>query len=172
MWAKTLSDTPITKKWLTPPHCVISAGWFWTEFKKLGVHSDKDDFIYVTILINGGLNGYDHRLSFLNSAIDVLKISACAKLNQNGRYLFKDSEAYNKAKPSFAWGLWSDPGASAAGKVKNKEDAIEGYSRFIEIYNTNQSVRDDNTTKYYSSTRKAPQAKEYAEQRIQILRNS
>lgn len=154
-----------------PPHCVVSVGWFWSEFKKLSRYSDKDDFIYVTILINGGFNGYDHRLSFINTAIEQLKISSCAKLNTGGIYKFEESEAYNKAKPSFAWGLWSDPGSSAAGKTKNKQHAIAGYSRYIEIYNSTQSVRDDTSTKYYASTRRALQAKEYAEQRIEILRN-
>lgn len=155
-----------------PPHCVVSVGWFWSEFKNLNRFSDKDDFIYLTYLINGGFNGYDHRLSFINSAIQELKISACSKLNFDGSYKLEDSEAYNKAKPSFAWGLWSDPGSSSSGKTKDKAQAIAGYSRYIEIYNTTQSVRDDTTTKYYSSTRRALQAKEHAEQRIEILRNS
>ncbi|WP_339523741.1 hypothetical protein [Pseudomonas sp. EA_35y_Pfl2_R111] len=155
-----------------PPHCVVSVGWFWSEFKNLNRFSDKDDFIYITYLINGGFNGYDHRLSFINSAIQELKISACSKLNFDGFYKLEDSEAYNKAKPSFAWGLWSDPGSSSSGKTKDKAQAIAGYSRYIEIYNTTQSVRDDTTTKYYSSTRRALQAKEHAEQRIEILRNS
>lgn len=153
------------------PHCVLSTGWFWSEFRKLHRFSDKDDFIYLTYLINGGFNGYNHRLSLINSAIDELKIHSCTKLNINGSYKLEDSEAYNKAKPSFAWGLWSDPGSSTAGKTKDKIQAILGYSRYIEIYNTTQSVRDDTITKYYSPTRRALQAKEHAEQRIDILRN-
>lgn len=154
------------------PHCIVSAGWFWSEFKKLNGHSDKDDFIYLTFLINGGFNGFDHRLSFINTAIKELRIGSCAKLNVDGSYKLEDSEAYNKAKPSFAWGLWNDPGSSLSGKTKDKTQAIVGYSRYIEIYDATQSVRDDTSTKYYASTRRALQAKEYAEQRIEILRNS
>ena len=164
--------SPHYNKMAESPHCVTSVGWFWTQFKKLLNHSDSDDFIYVTALINGGFNGYDHRLEFLNSAIEQLKIRFCAKLNTAGVYKFDDSEAYNKAKFSFAWGLWSDPGSTSRGKEKNTPDAIAGYSRFLEIYESSQRVRDDNTTTYYASSRKAPQAKDHAERRIEALRSS
>ncbi|MDP3817226.1 hypothetical protein [Pseudomonas sp.] len=164
--------SPHYNKMAAPPHCVTSVGWFWTQFKKLLNHSDSDDFIYITALINGGFNGYDHRLEFLNSAIEQLKIRSCAKLNTAGVYKLEDSEAYNKAKFSFAWGLWSDPGSTSRGKAKNTPDAIAGYSRFLEIYESSQRVRDDNTTTYYASSRKAPQAKDHAERRIEALRSS
>lgn len=122
------------------------------------------------MLINGGFNVYNERLASLNSAIETLGIVACARLNRNGLYLFKDSEAYSKAKPSFAWGLWSDLGSSTKGKTKNKEDAIEGYSRFIEIYDSDKKVREDNRTTYYLSSRKSLQARKYAEDRVKVLK--
>lgn len=100
------------------------------------MYSDKEDFIYVTMLINGGFNGYDERLASLNAAVETLDIATCAKLNRNGLYLFKGSEAYNKAKPSFAWGLWSDPESSSKGKAKTKRmplKATQGLSRYMTL---------------------------------------
>lgn len=163
--------TPNYLKMAEVPHCVVSAGWFWSEYKRLNRYSDKDDFIYLTYLINGGFNGYDHRLLFVNSAIEELNVKSCAKLNTGGEYKFEESYAYNNAKSSFAWGLWSDPDSSARGKNKNKAHAIAGYLRYIELYNTTQSVRNNPSTTYYSSSRKALQAKEYAEQRLDSLRS-
>jgi predicted chitinase len=45
---------PDMLKMANPPHCVVSVGWYWVDFKSLLVHSDRDDFIYCTARVNGG----------------------------------------------------------------------------------------------------------------------
>lgn len=65
----------------TPQYAVASACWFWSDEKKLNDIADKPDawttqsnghtydkFQWLTIRINGGLNGYDDRLAFWNRA--------------------------------------------------------------------------------------------------------
>ncbi|WP_207865412.1 hypothetical protein [Pseudomonas sp. 58(2021)] len=151
------------------PHSVVSVGWFWANFKKLTASSDLDDFIYCTAVVNGGFNGYDDRLQFLNRAIEALDIKGCAKLNKLGVYELADSKAYKNAKFSFAWGLWSDPAGGTSGKAADRNQAIIGYKRFIELYNSDSSVSGNATRKYYASSRTASVAKQYAEARIVAL---
>lgn len=151
------------------PHSVISVGWYWSEFKNLTVHSDRDDFIYCTALVNGGFNGYDDRLQYLNLAIKTLDIQNCAKLNKLGVYELSDSKAYNKAKFSFAWGLWSDPAGGKHGKQSNQSQALIGYKRFLELYEADPSIEANTKTTYYASGRYAVQAKAFAEARIIAL---
>jgi len=151
------------------PHSVVSVGWFWANFKKLTASSDLDDFIYCTAVVNGGFNGYDDRLQFLNRAIEALDIKGCAKLNKFGVYELADSKAYKNAKFSFAWGLWSDPAGGTSGKAADRNQAIIGYKRFIELYNSDSSVSGNATRKYYASSRTASVAKQYAEARIVAL---
>ncbi|MFJ2460964.1 glycoside hydrolase family 19 protein [Pseudomonas neuropathica] len=151
------------------PHSVVSVGWFWANYKKLTASSDLDDFIYCTAVVNGGFNGYDDRLQFLNRAIDALDIKGCAKLNKLGVYELADSKAYKNAKFSFAWGLWSDPAGGTSGKAADRNQAIIGYKRFIELYNSDSSVSGNATRKYYASSRTASVAKQHAEARIVAL---
>lgn len=154
------------------PHSVISVGWYWAEFKKLTSNSDEDDFIYCTALVNGGFNGYDDRLQYLNLALKTLGIQGCAKLNKSGAYELADSKAYKKAKFSFAWGLWSDPAGGKHGKAPNRAQAIIGYKRFLELYNSDSAVSGNTTTTYYASGRIASVAKQFAEARIVALGGS
>ncbi|MEZ1320075.1 hypothetical protein QIW46_01845 [Pseudomonas fluorescens] len=151
------------------PHSVLSAGWYWVDYKKIISHSDADDFIYCTILVNGGLNNYDERLLFLNNALKALDIKGCAKLNKSGTYDLCDSKAYNKAKFSFAWGLWSDPAGGKEGKTPDATQAIIGYKRFLELYNSDSAVSGNTNTTYYASGRIASVAKQHAEARILAL---
>lgn len=154
------------------PHSVLSVGWYWADFKNITPHSDADDFIYCTILVNGGLNHYDDRLKFLNKALKVLEIQGCAKLNKSGAYELADSKAYKKAKFSFAWGLWSDPAGGKAGKTPDAAQAIIGYKRFLELYNSDSTVSGNTNTTYYASGRIASVAKQHAEARIVALGGS
>ncbi|PMX04281.1 hypothetical protein C1X59_02390 [Pseudomonas sp. FW215-R2] len=151
------------------PHSVVSVGWFWANYKRLTSSSDMDDFIYCTAKVNGGFNGYDDRLQFLNLALKTLNIQGCAKLNRSGVYELAESKAYKDAKFSFAWGLWSDPAGGTSGKTSDPAQAIIGYKRFIELYNTNSSVSGDTTKRYYAPGRTATVAKQYAETRIIAL---
>jgi putative chitinase len=50
-----------------------SAGWFWST-RNLSTFADRDDVDTVTYRINGGYNGYDDRLYYLNGAKAVLGI--------------------------------------------------------------------------------------------------
>lgn len=47
-------------------NAMVSACWFWND-KGLNKHADNDDIIKVTRIINGGLNGIDHRKELLDS---------------------------------------------------------------------------------------------------------
>lgn len=49
------------------------AGWFWDQHK-LNEVADRDDIVQVTKVINGGKNGLQERMNFLNRAKLVLKI--------------------------------------------------------------------------------------------------
>lgn len=66
---------------VTPQYAVASACWFWTVYKGLNDIADQSDnwtttfkgkvynkFQWLTIKINGGLNGYDDRLAFWERA--------------------------------------------------------------------------------------------------------
>lgn len=61
---------PELLEWL--PYAVISAGWFW-DLKKLNACADIDDFKTITKRINGGFNGYEDRLMWLNKCKQVIK---------------------------------------------------------------------------------------------------
>lgn len=163
-----LSD-PDYRKMAEPPHSVLSAGWFWSRYKQLTEYSDADDFIFCTAKVNGGFNGYDDRLQYLNRALETMDSISCAKLNQDGLYDLSNSKAHDSAKLSFAWGFWSDPESRAHGKSKDNAQAIVGYKRFLEIYNSTESVRSDTRTSYYGNARKSQQAKLFAEERLAAL---
>jgi len=70
----------------TPQYAVASACWFWTVYKTLNAIADQPDnwttmyknklyskFQWLTICINGGLNGYDDRLALWEKAKTVLQ---------------------------------------------------------------------------------------------------
>ncbi|WP_198363070.1 glycoside hydrolase family 19 protein [Burkholderia ubonensis] len=115
------------------PHSVLSAAWYFTILKSLLKPAEDDDFIWITRIINGGYNGYDHRLKYTNRAIKALGLESCAKLNHDGVYRFEESRAYHEKRASFGWGLWHDPGSAQAGTGKDKEESIKGYRRYIEL---------------------------------------
>jgi len=55
-------------QWLErPSYAALSAGWFWDD-RNLNTLADAGDFEHITQRINGGLNGYDSRLSWWNKA--------------------------------------------------------------------------------------------------------
>jgi len=114
------------------PYSVRSAGWFWTNLTGLNTYADKNDHIYITRLINGGLNGYDERLRYLKKGFEKLYDSCKNDNGKNTDYKFNESKAYNDDRGSFAWGLWHDPGLAKVGCAKDKAKAIAGYTRFIE----------------------------------------
>ncbi|CAG2141120.1 hypothetical protein LMG19282_01998 [Cupriavidus campinensis] len=116
------------------PHALLSAAWFYAVKSKLIDASEVDDFIWITRVINGGFNGYDHRLQYFNQSIPVLGLQGCLKLNRNGAYRFEESKAYREKRASFAWGLWNDPGLTKRGiAIKTKSEAIKGYTRYLEL---------------------------------------
>lgn len=114
------------KKLENSPHAGKSAGWFW-DVSNLNPLADKNDFIMITRTINGGFNGYDGRLKYLKGALK----SICKK--ETEILGFSSSKAYNDKRASFAWGLWHDPGINKNGCTKDKNKAIEGYQRFLDI---------------------------------------
>ncbi|KXU93678.1 hypothetical protein CR51_28805 [Caballeronia megalochromosomata] len=125
------------------PHAMLSAAWYYAVEAALIEHGDRDDFIWISRSINGGFNGYDHRRTFINRAIEVLGLKSCAKLNKNGVYDFEESRAYGEKRAAFAWGLWNDPGKSKSGITnKTATEAIKGYARYIELDNLAGKPKD------------------------------
>lgn len=57
---------------LTEADSMISALWFWSS-RNLNKYADADDVKMVTRLINGGLNGFDHRVKLLDKYKKIFK---------------------------------------------------------------------------------------------------
>jgi predicted chitinase len=143
-----ISSQSAREKLENVPHSVNSAGWYWGTYKKLTPYSDEDDFIWCTARVNGGYNGYNDRLWFLNKAIKVLEMDSHKKKNHNGEYLFEESAVYKNAKFSFAWGLWHDPGNNQSGVTKSSNKALAGYRRYLAL--TNVGAREKKQWYYIS----------------------
>jgi len=84
---RRLLDNP--KLITLPPDSLYSAYWFWNEYKNLNIICDQPDdwkhewkgrtytkFEWLTVKINGGLNGYDDRFAFYQRAKEVFKLAA------------------------------------------------------------------------------------------------
>ncbi|PIF46645.1 putative chitinase [Chryseobacterium sp. 52] len=74
-----------------------SAAWFWDD-RQLGDYADKDDLIFISVRINGGLNGFDHRKNNVKSIIKLMKIEEnCTtnKLESLGTYKYETSNIKN-----------------------------------------------------------------------------
>jgi putative chitinase len=56
----------------TSPYAVLAAGWFW-DTRNLNVLADEDGIRRITRRINGGLNGLEERVRYLDRAKLVLK---------------------------------------------------------------------------------------------------
>ncbi|MEW6761854.1 MAG: LysM peptidoglycan-binding domain-containing protein [Pseudomonadota bacterium] len=118
-----------------------SAGWYWRHGKgfDLNKYADLNDLIYVSALINGAFNGFQHRAHNFVQAHKVLKASKCkTEANRSATYLpFERSKAYDNRDMAFGWGLWSDPDSTKAGLKKDLEASKAGYRRFLELNATN-----------------------------------
>lgn len=55
----------------TPLYACLSAGWFWDVHHLNGL-ADKKDLRGITKVINGGYNGWAHRVAYYNKALLVL----------------------------------------------------------------------------------------------------
>lgn len=127
------SGTAAIEKLEKTPHSVLSAAWFFVIHVGLLKPSEEDDLIWVSRIINGGFNGYNERLKYLNRAIKAWGIESCAKLNRAGVYRFEESRAYNEKRASFGWGHWHDPGSAVSGTEKDKDEAIKGFRRYLDL---------------------------------------
>lgn len=70
-----------------------SAGWFWNS-RNLGDYADKDDLIYISVRINGGLNGFSHRKDNIKTILELMKIQDNCKTNKLkliGKYKYETS---------------------------------------------------------------------------------
>jgi predicted chitinase len=116
------------------PHALLSAAWFYAIQAELLDASNADDFIWIVRKINGGFNGFDDRLAYMNRMVEVLSIKDCLKLNKNGKYRFEESKAYAEKRAAFAWGMWHDPTLGKNGvALKDRAESIKGYNRYIEL---------------------------------------
>ncbi|WP_420995080.1 glycoside hydrolase family 19 protein [Cupriavidus sp. 30B13] len=145
----TISNAAAYQKLEKSPHAVLSAGWYWSEFKNLSKSGDEDDFIWCTAVVNGAYNGYNDRLSHLNRATSALKIGSCAPKNKSGNYIFSESKAYDNRRYSFAWGLWHDPASNKSGVTKSTQKAIDGYQRYIDLHEAAGRPAEPSLNKYW-----------------------
>lgn len=125
------------------PFAVYSAGWFWKN-KNLNELSQTNDFIYITFKVNGGFNHIDDRLKHTKKGFEVLYKNCKNDTGKTTDYKFSNSKGYQNKKCSFAWALWHDPLFTKDGCTKNKEKAIEGYQRYIDLTDEN-----DTETNFY-----------------------
>ncbi|AWH89620.1 hypothetical protein HYN51_14320 [Limnobaculum parvum] len=143
------------------PHSITSAIWYWNVKAILTPHADNDDFIWITRKINGGYNGYDHRLSVLNKFIEKTNGALCFKKNHSGIYYIEESQAYNEMRGIFAWGLWNDPEGNKSGiSEKSKVEALKGYRRYISLHDA--AGKPEQKGKWYGYS----DAREHSENRI------
>ena len=153
------------------PHSVESAGWYFSIRSGLVGAAEADDFLWITRSINGAYTGHDHRLEFLNRAIDVLGLRGCIKLNRNGRYLFEESRVYSEKRGSCAWGMWNDPGLNKGG-IGNKSvsEAMKGYRRYLDLDDAAGRVgKDGRPDSGWYGLRKGELVRPYVENRVRIL---
>ncbi|WP_225548051.1 glycoside hydrolase family 19 protein [Chromobacterium violaceum] len=135
-----------------PELATDSAGWYWLYGKSVNLNTlaDTNDLIAISIAINGGLNGFDHRHRLLKNAYNSLNVIACKALAplkefmpeeyENSllvkEYKFSESKAFNNTRSALAWGYWHDPQTKVKGVEKNIEKSKEGYQRFVDLSKT------------------------------------
>jgi predicted chitinase len=167
-------------KWATD-----SAGWYWRHAGgnhdiDLNDPAEQNDMLFITASINGGFNGYQGnatgRLELLQTSVDGLNIVICPRLEElfaafpektkftYESYKLSESKAFDKPDMAFAWGYWHDPKSSVHGTDKEKTEAILGYSRYVELVNSNAKIP---TSKRFGFTRLG--MKEHAEKRVEDL---
>lgn len=54
----------------TPDGAAESAVWFWTK-RDLNRYADEQDMVTLTRRINGGMNGFDHRMAYYQQALEI-----------------------------------------------------------------------------------------------------
>ncbi|MBS9439858.1 hypothetical protein EAE91_22720 [Photorhabdus noenieputensis] len=136
-------------KLLSPPHSILSAFWYFKVEKRIMNYCQNDDFNQVTLLVNGGFNGYKDRLEYLNRSIKSLGAEHRCVLRRDHMYPFDNSEIYETIRGSFAWALWHDPVSAKNGTGKDKGNALNGYQRLNTIIQTNDLTQRQNNSKYY-----------------------
>lgn len=79
----------------TPEWACKSAGWFW-DSKKLNGHADKNNFLTITYLINGGQNGLQERLKFLVKSFKVFGVNDIQKIIDSTLLIIENNIAATK----------------------------------------------------------------------------
>ncbi|HIA4031631.1 TPA: chitinase [Escherichia coli] len=120
-------------KLISPPHCVLSAFWYFNIFKRINEDAKNDDFNKITAVINGGYNHYDERLSIFNKLVTSLAAEHLNQKEMNDDFLFDDSDVYDNKVYALGWGIWHDPDSSRRGTIKSNEEALKGYRRAKEL---------------------------------------
>lgn len=128
------SDDASRNKIAQYPHCVKSAFWFYCVNKNVVKFAQKDDFNMVTALINGGFNGYNDRIEYLDVAVNTLKAEHLNVLKKETGFLFEDSEIYNYRVYAYSWGRYHDPLSRERGTDKDKMGALKAYQRAVTLY--------------------------------------
>lgn len=123
--------------------------------------------MWLTRVINGGFNGYDHRRDALNIFIKETNSQNEFVKNDSRIYKFEESKAYDEMRASFAWGHWNDPDLSKIGiKNKTKSESLKGYRRFVTLYNAAASTEQAKAKNWYYLK---GDMKVYADDRIKEL---
>jgi predicted chitinase len=147
--ADVTSSTECIGKLASPPHCALSAFWFYKIHKNLDAIAIEDDFIKLTAKINGGFNGYNDRMAYFFRAAKVLHGEHLSILEKTGEYLFTDSAIYGERIYSFGWGLWHDPESTRHGVTKSKAEALQGYRRARDLIMQTPFPVSQNNNKIY-----------------------
>jgi predicted chitinase len=143
------------------PHAANSAGWYWSKFAKLNDAAQKNDFIFIVRIVNGGFIGYNNRLAILKNALTVLD----PEKTISTEYSFSSSKVYNEMLACFGWGIWHDPETDKEGCTKDNEKAKEGYNRFIELHDQRGKPKLRGDWYYYDPEEIRP----FVEERLESL---
>lgn len=147
---------PENKKMGKLPYSVDSAGWYWSEKLDIDLndYADKDDVIYITYRINGGLTGYieDRKPKLISMIKNSVKCEKSKYLNYD-KYSIKTSKC---------WSLHDAIYKYAVVGTDESKDSYKQYLKLTEDYLNFSSVKGWEDTKPDSLKR---QAKEKIEKR-------
>ncbi|MGL5846387.1 MAG: hypothetical protein ACRCYG_07255 [Aeromonas veronii] len=163
-----ISSDECREKLSVAPHAVKSAYWYiYVGRPACQKAFEKDDLLYSSFLVNGGLTHYIDRQLKVNLAIGGFANPNEFVKNINGEYEFENSEIYNIRKGALAWGLWNDEGSGKGGANNSPQKALAGYRRFLTLLDSQPFTQQEAGKKWYG--RLCRDWRSFVEQRIITL---
>ncbi|MFM5398326.1 hypothetical protein ACET8C_08440 [Aeromonas veronii] len=163
-----ISSDECREKLSVAPHAVKSAYWYiYVGRPACQKAFEKDDLLYSSFLVNGGLTHYIDRQLKVNLAIGGFANPNEFVKNINGEYEFESSEIYNIRKGALAWGLWNDEGSGKGGANNSPQKALAGYRRFLTLLDSQPFTQQEAGKKWYG--RLCRDWRSFVEQRIITL---